>query len=109
MRRRMSEIRWLARSDTAVSSLPECVAIVVGCHRLRRVDGVGMARQWPDADIERGEQRKPRKQLVQLVDGRDVEDADVHVAPGDPPQVRPAPVTLERLRVRALPPLELFG
>src|SRR5919197_1615535 len=101
MRRSMSEMTWLARSDTALSSSPGCG---VGL-----VDGVGMARQRRDADVEIGEQRQSREQLVQLVDGRDVEDADVGVAPGDAPQVRPAPVALERLRVLALARPELVG
>src|SRR3954454_20179349 len=110
MRRRMSEISWLARSDIALSFLPRSgVLVVVGGHRLGRVDGVGMARQRRDADVEIGEQRKPGEQLVQLVDGVDVQHADVGEQAGDAPEVRPAPIALDRLRVRALPGLQLVG
>ena len=76
----MSVIRWLARSDIALSS----------------VDGVGVARQWRDANVQVREQREAGQELVQLVDRADVEDADVRVAAGHPPQMRPAPVALER-------------
>src|SRR3954449_5699918 len=104
IRRRMSEISWLARSDMALSFLPRSgVLVMVGGHRLGRVDGIGMARQWRDADVEIGEQRKPGEQLVQLVDGIDVQHADVGESPGDAPEVRPAAVVLGRLRVRPLP------
>src|SRR5919202_4887220 len=108
MRRRMSEITWLARSDIALSFLPRSgVLVVVGGHRLGRVDGVGMARQGRDADVEVGKKRKPGEQLVQLVDGLDVEHADVGEPAGYAPKVRPAAVALEGLRVRPLPRLQL--
>ena len=68
-----------------------------------------MARQRRDADVQVGEQRQAGEQLVQLVDRADVEHAHVRVAAGDPPQVRPAPVALQRLRVLALARLELVG
>ena len=68
-----------------------------------------MARQRRDADVQVGEQRQAGQQLVQLVDRADVEHADVRVAAGDPPQVRPAPVALGGLRVLALARLELVG
>src|SRR5688500_14209939 len=93
MRRRMSEISWLARSAMEFSSV-ECV---------------GMARQRGDADVQVGEERESGEQLVQLVDGLDVEDADVRVAPGDAPEMRPPPVAVQRLRVLALAGLELLG
>src|SRR3954452_22728664 len=103
MRRRMSEISWLARSDIALSFVPRSGVLVVV------VDGVGMARQRRDADVEIGEQRKPGEQLVQLVDGVDVQHADVGEPAGDAPEVRPAAIALERLRVLPLPGLQLVG
>src|SRR3954451_14108148 len=110
MRLRMSEISWLARSDIALSFLPRSgVLVVVGGHRLRRVDGVGMARQRRDADVEIGEQRKPGEQLVELVDGVDVQHADGGESACDAPEVRQAAVALERLRVRPLTGLQLVG
>src|SRR5436190_14672468 len=93
IRRRMSVMSWLARSGIALSS----------------VDCIGVARQRCDADIEIGEQGKVGQELVQLVDRADVEHADVRVAAGDAPQMRPATVALERLGVLALACLELVG
>src|SRR3954462_8101445 len=110
IRRRMSEIRWLARSDIALSFLPRSgVLVVVNGRRLGRVYGVGMARQRRDADVEIGEQRKPGEHVVQLVDGVDVQHADVGDPAGDAPEVRPAAIALERLRVLPLPGLQLVG
>src|SRR5579875_943922 len=88
----MSLMSWLARSDIALVS---------------SVDGVGVARQRCDANVQIREQGQAGQQLVQFVDRADVEDAHVRVASGHPPQVRPAPVALERLRILALAGLEL--
>ena len=68
-----------------------------------------MARQRRDADVQVGKEREPGEQLVQLVDRVDVEHAHVREAAGDAPQMRPAPVALQRLGVLALARLELVG
>src|SRR5690348_5384571 len=88
----MSLMSWLARSDIAL---------------LSSVDGIWVARQRCDANVQIGEQGKAGQEFVQLVHRADVEDAHVRVASGHPPQVRPAPVVLERLRVLTLAGLEL--
>src|SRR5262245_32203764 len=73
------------------------------------VDRRWMPGEWRHRDLHEGEERKRREQRVQLVMVGSIEDADVGVLPGNPPQMPPFAGALELLRtflLLRLQPLE---
>src|SRR5450830_60303 len=72
-------------------------------------DGRGVLCQWGDRDLHVREQRQLRQQGVQLIVGRHVKDAVVCILAHHAPEMTPAPIALQFLRVGLLSGLDGFG
>ena len=99
--------------DDRLVDAPQDVADESGWRDRTRFSPRSMALGWRASGVTRmsryGNSGRPDSSSCSSSTGADVEDADVRVAPGDAPQVRPAPVALRGLRVRPLGRLELVG